>query len=148
MSEKEVVNHFFDNAQDELTISIKILMKCKSKTRKARKKLLNIKCLNSSNISYLITQFGFDVCHSLRNITVDSIIELFYFCKTLAEKCKKQKCQNYIPLIRESLINFLSFHLKTWIKDNNVWENVTVLAKNLHRQHKSNFCTDLILLLL
>lgn len=146
MSEKEIVNRFFNNSQDEITMSIKSLMQCKLKIRKAKKKLLHVKFINPSNISFLITKFGIKVfSHSM---TIDSIIELFYFCSKLAEKCQKQKCQNYILIIIESLINFLSFNLEMWIKDNNVWNSIVTLANNLPKENKSNSCFYLIQLLL
>lgn len=146
MSEKEVVNHFFNNAQDEITMSIKTLMQCKSKIQKAKKKLLHVKFITPSNISFIITQFGIKVFS--RSMTIDSIIELFYFCNKLAEKCQQQNCDNYIPIIEESLINFLSFNLETWIKDNNVWKSIVTLANNLPKEIESNNCCYLILRLL
>lgn len=146
MSEKYVVLCFFNNVQDEMTLSIQKLMQCKSKTRKARKKLLNVNVINPSNISFLITQFGIKVFS--RSMTIDSIIELFYFCSKLAEKCEKMKCDNYIPLIVKSLLNFLSTNLDMWIKDNNVWENIVILANNLPEKRKNNIWSQLILLLL
>lgn len=146
MSEKEVVTCFFDNAQDEITISIKKLMQQKLKTKKARKKLSNMKFINPYDIPFLITQFGVKLFS--QSMTIDSIIELFYFCSKFAEKCQEEKCENYIPIIIESLINFLAVNLEMWIKDNNVWENIIILANNLSKKSKSNICSYLILLLL
>lgn len=145
MSEK-VITRFFNNTQDEITVSIKTLMQCKSKIRKAKKKLLHVQFINPSNISFLITQFGIKIFSQL--MTIDSMIELFYFCNKLAEKCQKQKCENYIVIIIESLINFLSFNLEMWIKYNNVWENIVTMANNLPKKNQSNICFYLILLLL
>lgn len=146
MSEKDVVNCFFNNAQDEISLSIQKLMQCKLKTRKARKKLLNINVVNPFTISFLITQFGIEVFS--RSMTIDSMTELFYFSSKFAEKCQKEKCDNYIPLIVKSLINFLSTNLEMWIKDNNVWESIVTLANNLSKKRKNNFWSQLILLLL
>lgn len=146
MSEKKVVSCFFNNSQDEITISIKQLIQRKSKTKKARKKISNVKIINPYNIPFLITQFGVELFS--QSMTVDSIIELFYFCSKFAEKCQEEKNENYIPIIIESLINFLSVNLEMWIRTNNVWENIILSANNVSKKRKSNICSNLILLLL
>lgn len=141
----EVVTRFFANSDDELTQSIKTLIKRPSKFRRRVRKHLKVKPTEVTHISYFIHQVAFQLFSQA--MTPDSLIELFYFCDKLVDKCRKNCFEGYIPKIIESFIDFLSFYLHMWLHNNNIWKKMIQLASESFR-NKPNYGLALIVHLL